>query len=375
MGVDFLTAGYDGHCGRTSDACGSENAPHTFAGGNAFAGGEGSLPDGHAAFRISEYGRRSFDCIAKRYCAQGCFQLAKRFDAVFRGKHHYAEIRVGKFTGDIQRKKKRGKFGPRVTEGFGGDGQLQLFVSAQREAMVCKPVLHCLHLGREYSEQFPADAVHVSIAHVQRLQDQIGGAGGTEECQRLLCYLREDCRCGGGDVQVCSACENRQGFVRGIAADVRPEINGVAGFRQESQISAVGVVHQKQTSMGMTDPGEGLNIRRIAEVIRAGNVNGGACLFSKKFVQRFRPDFAGKIGRTLFRINPVNIQVKQRSGADEVKPKNHTFLKVLAVILCICIVAEIVVICIKYMAPDSAAAIKLQDIFNSIYGAISSLIG
>ena len=68
-------------------------------------------------------------------------------------------------------------------------------------------------------------------------------------------------------------------------------------------------------------------------------------------------------------------EIEAERRGTESKPKNHTFLKILAVILCICIVAEIVVICIKYMAPDSAAAIKLQDIFNSIYGAVSSLIG
>ena len=64
----------------------------------------------------------------------------------------------------------------------------------------------------------------------------------------------------------------------------------------------------------------------------------------------------------------------EKKGADKA-PKKHTGLKVLAVILCILIIAEIVIICIKYMAPDSAAAIQLQDIFNSIYGALSSMMG
>ena len=55
------------------------------------------------------------------------------------------------------------------------------------------------------------------------------------------------------------------------------------------------------------------------------------------------------------------------------EPKSHIGLKILAVILLILIVVEIAVIAIKWAAPESAAAIRLQDIFNSIYGALTSI--
>lgn len=55
------------------------------------------------------------------------------------------------------------------------------------------------------------------------------------------------------------------------------------------------------------------------------------------------------------------------------KPKKHTGLKVLAVILCILMIAMIVVICIKTLAPQSAAAMRIQEIYSSIAGTIGSI--
>lgn len=56
-------------------------------------------------------------------------------------------------------------------------------------------------------------------------------------------------------------------------------------------------------------------------------------------------------------------------------PKKHTGLKVLAVILCILVVLQVAVICIKELAPESAASIQIQEIYNNIFGGIRSLFG
>ena len=39
------------------------------------------------------------------------------------------------------------------------------------------------------------------------------------------------------------------------------------------------------------------------------------------------------------------------------------------------IVLEIVVICIKYLAPESAASVQLQNMFNGVYNGLSSIFG
>jgi len=56
-------------------------------------------------------------------------------------------------------------------------------------------------------------------------------------------------------------------------------------------------------------------------------------------------------------------------------PKKHTALKVIAVLLCIVIAFLVTIICVKYVAPDSAAGIKIQELYNNIFGSISSLFG
>ncbi|MGI6211352.1 MAG: zinc ribbon domain-containing protein [Anaerovoracaceae bacterium] len=56
------------------------------------------------------------------------------------------------------------------------------------------------------------------------------------------------------------------------------------------------------------------------------------------------------------------------------KPKKHTGLKVAAIILCILIVLEICIICIRQFAPDSAIGTQILSIYNSIFGGITGYI-
>ena len=53
------------------------------------------------------------------------------------------------------------------------------------------------------------------------------------------------------------------------------------------------------------------------------------------------------------------------------KRKKHRFLKFLLVILTILICLEIAIICIKQFAPESAAGLKVQEIYDSLFGYIS----
>ena len=68
-------------------------------------------------------------------------------------------------------------------------------------------------------------------------------------------------------------------------------------------------------------------------------------------------------------------EIQAEKEDNKKKPKKHTGLKILAIILCVLIVLEIIVICIKTFAPDSAASVALQDLFNAVYGRLSSLFG
>lgn len=66
---------------------------------------------------------------------------------------------------------------------------------------------------------------------------------------------------------------------------------------------------------------------------------------------------------------------EDETGKGEDGPKKHTFLKVLAVILSILVVILVVIICIKVLAPESAASIKIQDVYNNLFGSVGSLFG
>ena len=80
-------------------------------------------------------------------------------------------------------------------------------------------------------------------------------------------------------MQICAAGDHRQGLVGGIAAQIRSQIQRMQGLFQKMQVRAVGVVHQQQRIMPVTDLCKALHSRQgpdvlhSAQIIRAGDVD------------------------------------------------------------------------------------------------------
>ncbi len=61
--------------------------------------------------------------------------------------------------------------------------------------------------------------------------------------------------------------------------------------------------------------------------------------------------------------------------ADEEPEKHHTFMKVLAIIIFIFIILEIIVIVLKWQAPESVISLKIQEIYNMIFETVRGWFG
>lgn len=62
------------------------------------------------------------------------------------------------------------------------------------------------------------------------------------------------------------------------------------------------------------------------------------------------------------------IKAENEQPKEEAKPKKHTFLKILVIILAVLIVLELIIIVIKSAFPNSAAAAAFQSVFNAVIG-------
>ena len=109
---------------------------------------------------------------------------------------------------------------------------------------------------------------------------------------------------------------------------------------------------------GAPSADEGTNSQSIEQMIREDEANGREQADNRITFQDVFKD-----------------EIQAEKEDNKKKPKKHTGLKILAIILCVLIVLEIIVICIKTFAPDSAASVALQDLFNAVYGRLSSLFG
>ena len=82
------------------------------------------------------------------------------------------------------------------------------------------------------------------------------------------------------DIQKSAAGQYRQGFVRRAGAQVGPKSQWVQVLRQQPQVGAVGVIHQKRDMVCMGHLTDGPQIGQNPEIIRAGQVHGpnlGVC--------------------------------------------------------------------------------------------------
>ena len=117
-------------------------------------------------------------------------------------------------------------------------------------------------------------------------------------------------------MQIRPAGQHRQGLVRGIAAEVRAEIHRVTGWREKAQIGPVGVVHQQQGPVGVTDFGQRRKPRQEAQIVRAGQIDRVRSAFRERSVQKLRRGLRGEI-RILRGREPDNVQIEQRRRRQE----------------------------------------------------------
>ena len=106
-----------------------------------------------------------------------------------------------------------------------------------------------------------------------------------------------------------------------VTAQIRPQVQGMAGGGEEAQVGPVGVVRQKRRFMGMAHLRQGGDVRQVSQVIRAGDIDGGGG--GRQDLQRpFQPlrrNGAGAEGgpRSLLRPEPEGFEVQQGGGMDK----------------------------------------------------------
>ena len=162
------------------------------------------------------------------------------------------------------------------------------------------------------------------------MQDQIRGAGGSEEGQGVTdpALQRRTMRSGLPvastarryksvfDVQIGAAGEHREGLVGRVAAEVRAQVHGMPGGFQEPEIGPVGVVYQQQGPVGVADLRQGLQIRKVSQIVRAGQIDRRGVGFGQGPVQGLRRHIRGEIGACR-RRQPANLQIQQGSRGEE----------------------------------------------------------
>ena len=163
------------------------------------------------------------------------------------------------------------------------------------------------------------------VAGIQRLQDQVGRAGGAEQCQctahcSFLLY-----RGLAAQVQICAAGDHRQGLVGRIAAHGSPQCNGVQRLSgQKAQVGSMGVVHQQRHPKGVAHSRQGPDVLHSAQIIRAGDVDpkGGTPL-PGQLLQRCCQHLCGdgaaaqRPGILCRRPEPPDIKIQQGSGVEQ----------------------------------------------------------
>ena len=120
-------------------------------------------------------------------------------------------------------------------------------------------------------------------------------------------------------MQICAPGQHRQRLVSGIAAHVRPQIQRMQGLFQKMQVRAVGVVHQQQRIMPVTDLCKALHLRHAAQIVGAGDVHGGGRRRKRcqRVFQLIGRNAAGTQGIRLLRPQPAYFQPQQRRSVNE----------------------------------------------------------
>ena len=205
-----------------------------------------------------------------------------------------------------------------IAERLRTQGDLQRLVSGHSIPVACKP-LHQRFLLRQKSHQSSAKRRHAIVGRIQRLQNQIGGAAGAKQGHGRLCLLCQGRRRIVGNMQIRAAGNDRQRFMRRIAAKIRSQIYGMAGLRQEFQIRAVGVVHQQKYPCLMANLCNRLYVQHVSQIVRAGKIHRHRffpAVLQRAFHLR-RCNGTADIGVVILRVKPADINIQQCGGIDK----------------------------------------------------------
>ena len=119
-----------------------------------------------------------------------------------------------------------------------------------------------------------------------------------------------------GDMEVCRAGQRGKRFVRGIAAQVRAEVDRMVRRRQEPEIGAVRVVDQQQHPVRMADCGDRRKVDHRPEIIRCRQIQRRRLFPLDRFRDCGGRGPCGKIGRCVA-VKPRDVQIQQRGGGQK----------------------------------------------------------
>ena len=269
----------------------------------------------------------------------GGFQLLVIPGRIFRREHQHQIPRVGILALDAAPAQLLRQGGSRHVQDGSVQRQFQRLPKGTVLAAVQREISHRTGLLCKLV-QFPAQtlqtahALHqpdgipfgqVPVASVERLQNQVGRAGGTKQCQRVpnggLFFYRGTF----AQMEVRAASQDGQGLVAGIAAHGRTQSDGVsAPGRQKAQVRAVGVVHQQRHALRLADGRQGRDVLHAAEVIWAGEIDAeGLLSFPAQRVEggfqvvRAHRAAAQRTGILRRRPEPPDIEILQRRRIEQ----------------------------------------------------------
>ena len=229
--------------------------------------------------------------------------------------HQHQIVPVGELSHKSLVMQKLCQFFTGIAVGLGLDGDFQRLAAIQYVPVLLQPRFQCIDLVDEGIQPL-RQRLHVVIGRVQRLKDEVGGAGGAEEHHgvfRLLPY-------GGihllGKVQIGAARQHRQRLVSRITADIGTQVDGVQRGGEELQIRAVSIVHRQQYAVLVAYLCQCSDIRTAAQIVGAGEIYGGRqrCGVGKIVLQLLRRQIAGEIAAIFGRVEPVHLQIQQCRG-------------------------------------------------------------
>ena len=107
--------------------------------------------------------------------------------------------------------------------------------------------------------------------------------------------------------------------MRGIAADIRPQVHRMAGFRKKVQIRAVRVIYGKRYAVPAAHGGQRGDIRGIAEIIGACDVDRRrrAGRAFQRIFKRPGTDRAFEIGMSVIVAKPHYVEIEERGGGNK----------------------------------------------------------